>query len=145
MDLIPPILLVYLFIFFIMAFFMVAAIMAGVGSAVSELRDAQSLITPAMLVLMIPLILWLPISNSPNGVLASISTYVPPLTPFVMIMRVTSATEPVPTWQIISSIVAGFCWTIIMVWGCAKIFRIGVLMYGKPPTPLELLRWVRYR
>lgn len=145
MDLIPPILLLYLFIYFIMAYFMVAAIMAGVGSAVSELRDAQSLITPAMLVLMIPLILWLPISNAPNGVLATVSSYIPPLTPFVMILRVTTATEPVPTWQIISSIVAGFCWTIIMVWACAKVFRIGVLMYGKPPTPLELFRWLRYK
>lgn len=145
MDLIPPILLLYLLLYFIMAFFMIAAIMAGVGSAVSELRDAQSLITPAMLVLTIPIMLWLPISNSPNGVLATITSFIPPLTPFVMILRVTTATEPVPMWQIIASLVTGYCWMIVMVWASAKIFRVGVLMYGKPPTPIELLKWVNYR
>jgi ABC-2 type transport system permease protein len=145
MDLIPPILLVYLLLYFIMAFFMIASIMAGVGSAVSELRDAQSLITPAMLVLTIPILLWLPISNSPNGVLATVTSYIPPLTPFVMILRVTTATEPVPVWQIATSLIAGYCWMIVMVWASAKIFRVGVLMYGKPPTPLELLKWVGYR
>ena len=128
-----------------MAFFMIASIMAGVGSAVSELRDAQSLITPAMLVLMVPLLLWFPISNDPNGVLATISSFIPPLIPFVMILRVTTATEPVPFWQIIATLTSGFAWTIVMVWFCSKIFRVGVLMYGKPPTPLELIKWVRYR
>jgi ABC-2 type transport system permease protein len=145
MDLIPPILLVYLLLYFIMAFFMIASIMAGVGSAVSELRDAQSLITPAMLVLTVPLLLWLPISNSPNGVLATITSFIPPLTPFVMILRVTTATEPVPLWQIVASLVTGYCWMVVMVWMSAKIFRVGVLMYGKPPTPFELLKWVNYR
>lgn len=145
MDLIPPILLVYLLLFFIMAFFMIASIMAGVGSAVSELRDAQSLITPAMLVLTVPLLLWLPISNSPNGVLATVTSFIPPLTPFVMILRVTTATEPVPLWQIVASLVTGYCWMVVMVWASAKIFRVGVLMYGKPPTPFELLKWVSYR
>ena len=145
MDLVPIIHLVYLVIFFIMGFFMVAALMAGVGSAVSELREAQSLITPVMMMLMIPLVLWLPITENPNGLLATVTSYIPPLIPFVMILRVTAASEPVPLWQIISSIVVGYAWMFVMIWMCAKIFRVGVLMYGKPPNPLELLRWVRYR
>jgi ABC-2 type transport system permease protein len=145
MDLVPIIHLVYLLVYFVMGFFMVASMMAGVGSAVSELREAQSLITPVMMLLMIPLILWLPITENPNGVLATVTSYIPPLIPFVMILRVTAASEPVPLWQIISSIVVGYAWMIVMVWMCAKIFRVGVLMYGKPPSPLELLRWVRYR
>ena len=144
-DLIPWIHLVYLMLYFIMAYFMIASIMAGVGSAVSEVREAQSLITPAMLLLMIPLLLWFPIINDPNGLLATITSFIPPLIPFVMILRVTAATEPVPIWQIIATIVAGYCWMLVMIWMCAKIFRVGVLMTGKPPTPIELLRWVRYR
>jgi len=145
MDLVPIIHLVYLLVFFVMGFFMVASMMAGVGSAVSELREAQSLITPVMMLLMIPLILWLPITENPNGVLATVTSFIPPLIPFVMILRVTAASEPVPLWQIISSIVVGYAWMFVMIWMCAKIFRVGVLMYGKPPNPLELLRWVRYR
>jgi ABC-type Na+ efflux pump permease subunit len=145
MDLIPTLHLVYLTLYFFMAFFMIASIMAGVGSAVSELREAQSLITPAMMLLMVPLLLWFPIINDPNGVLATITSFIPPLIPFVMILRVTSASEPVPFWQIIATLVAGYSWMMVMIWMCAKIFRVGVLMTGKPPTPIELLRWLRYR
>jgi ABC-type Na+ efflux pump permease subunit len=145
MDLSPTLHLVYLTLYFFMAFFMIASIMAGVGSAVSELREAQSLITPAMMLLMVPLLLWFPIINDPNGVLATITNFIPPLIPFVMILRVTSASEPVPFWQIIATLVAGYSWMIVMIWMCAKIFRVGVLMTGKPPTPIELLRWLRYR
>jgi ABC-2 type transport system permease protein len=145
MDLVPPLHLLYLVLYFFMAFFMIASIMAGVGSAVSELREAQALITPAMLLLMIPLLLWFPIINDPNGVLATVTSFIPPLIPFVMILRVTAASDPVPFWQIIATLFAGYCWMFVMIWMCAKIFRVGVLMTGKPPTPLELLRWVRYR
>ena len=144
MDLVPVIHLVYLVLFFIMAYFMIASMMAGVGSAVNELRDAQSLITPAMMVLMIPLLLWFPISEHPNGMLATITSFIPPLIPFVMILRVTAANEPIALWQIIASLVWGYVTMIGMIWMCAKIFRIGILMYGKPPSIRELIRWVRY-
>lgn len=144
MGLIPPILLVYLGLYFVMAYIMVASIMAGIGSAVSDLRDAQSLITPVMILLMVPLILWLPISESPNGMLATITSFIPPLTPFVMILRVTASSEPVALWQIVATLVWGYAASIIMLWMAARVFRIGVLMYGKPPTPLELIRWLRY-
>lgn len=144
-DLIHATLIVYLLIYFVMAYFMVATIMAAVGSAVSDLREAQALITPAMLVLIVPLILWFPISDNPNGVVATVTSFIPPLTPFVMILRVSGATEPVPFWQIALSIVWGFAATLGMLWLAARIFRVGVLMQGKPPTPLELLRWARYR
>lgn len=143
-DLVAPIQLVYLGLYFIMAYFMIASIMAGIGSAVTELRDAQSLITPAMLVLMIPLVLWLPISENPNGMLATITSFVPPLIPFVMILRVTSASEQPALWQIVASLIVGYASMVAMVWMCAKIFRIGVLMYGKPPSPIELFKWLRY-
>jgi ABC-2 type transport system permease protein len=142
-DLIPPITLVYLLIYFVMAYFMIASIMAGVGSAVSDLREAQALVTPATLILIVPFILWFPISQNPNGLLATVASFIPPMTPFAMILRITGS-EPVPTWQIIATIIYGYAMMVAMVGICAKIFRVGVLMYGKPPTPLELLKWVRY-
>ena len=143
LDLIPPIHLLYLALYFIMAYFMVAAIMAGVGSAVNELREAQSLIGPAMIILAIPWILWYPISENPNGLIATITSFIPPLIPFIMILRVTGANEPVALWQIILSLIIGFGATVGMIWMCAKVFRVGVLMYGKPPSPIELFRWLR--
>jgi ABC-2 type transport system permease protein len=142
-NLIDALDLVYLGVFFIMAYLMIASIMTAVGSAVSDLREANTLITPVMIVVMIPLILWMPISQAPNGGLAVAFSFIPPAIPFVMILRVT-ADEAVPAWQIPATILWGYACVLGMIWMAAKIFRIGVLMYGKPPTPLQLLKWVRY-
>ncbi len=135
--------IVLLGLYYVMAYFMVASIMAAIGSAVNELREAQSLMTPAMMLLMIPLLLWLPISDSPNGWLATVTSFIPPLIPFVMVIRI-AGTEPVAVWQILLSLGVGYAAMLVMVWAAAKIFRVGVLMYGKPPSPLELIRWLRY-
>lgn len=142
-GIVGPFKLLLLGLYFIMAYFMIAAIMAGIGSAVNEMREAQSLMGPAMIVLMVPLFLWLPISDSPNGTLATITSFIPPLTPFVMILRV-NGSEPVALWQILATLIVGYAAAVAMVWMAAKIFRVGVLMYGKPPTPIELIRWIRY-
>jgi ABC-2 type transport system permease protein len=131
--------------YFIIAYFTVASMMAAIGSAVSDLRDAQSLMGPAVLVLMLPLILWMPISNNPDSLLAVITGFIPPMLPFVMILRIAGSSEAVPAWQIMLSLVIGGASVIAMLWICARIFRVGVLMQGKPPSPLELLRWMRYR
>lgn len=145
LDLIQPILILWFLIFFVMAYFMIASLMAGIGSAVNDIHEAQSLIAPMMLSLMIPLVLWLPISENPNGVLATVTSFIPPVMPFVMILRVSAASEQAPLWQVILSIIWGFTAMIGMIWMAARIFRVGVLMYGKPPSPMELLRWARYR
>ena len=145
MDLVPPMHLVYLAVFFVMAYFMVSSMMAAVGSAVSDLREAQSLVGPVMMLLIVPLMLWMPIIQNPNGMLATLMSFIPPASPFVMILRLTAATEPIPAWQTILSIVWGFASAFGMLWVAARIFRVGVLMQGKPPTPRELVRWAFVR
>jgi len=143
MDLITVTDLAFLVVYFFMAYFMIASIMAAVGSAVTDIREANTLITPVMFVVMIPLILWMPISQAPNGGLATSFSYIPPAIPFVMILRI-AADEPVPLWQIPATIAWGYACVLAMVWMSAKIFRVGVLMYGKPPSPLQLIKWLRY-
>jgi ABC-2 type transport system permease protein len=143
LDLVPIGHLLLLLTYFVMAYFMIAAMLAAVGGSVSELRDAQSLVGPVMLVLMLPLLLWMPISENPNGLLATVASFLPPLIPFVMILRTTGSAEPIAAWQIALSIVVGAAATVGMVWAAARVFRVGILMQGKPPTPLELLRWIR--
>ena len=143
LDLIPIMHLVLFGIFFVIAYFMIATTMAAVGSAVSELSDAQSLMGPIMLVMIVPFALWPIISEHPNGMVAMISSFTPPLIPFVMIIRVTASTESIATWEILLSIGVGIISVIAMIWMCARIFRIGVLMLGKPPTLFELIRWVK--
>jgi ABC-type Na+ efflux pump permease subunit len=145
LDIVPLSSLILFFIWFLLAYFMVASIMAAVGSAVSDLREAQSLVQPAMIVMMIPLFLWLPISENPTGWLATVTSFVPPIGPFVMVLRTTGAVEPIPLWQISLALAVNGFSTIALVWIASRVFRIGVLMQGKPPTPMELLRWARAR
>ncbi|MEE8155378.1 MAG: ABC transporter permease [Phycisphaerales bacterium] len=135
--------LVYLAIFYFMAYFMIASIMAAVGSAVSEIREANTLVTPVMMLLMIPWMLWMPITQSPNGMVAQVCSFIPPMSPFAMILRHV-AEEPVPMWQYPVSIIWGYICVLGMIWFAAKIFRVGVLMYGKPPSLIQLIRWARY-
>jgi ABC-2 type transport system permease protein len=139
---VPPEKLAFLLLYFVMAYLMVASTMAAVGSAVNELREAQSLLGPVTLVFMVPLLAWFFISDNPNSAFATAISFVPPMTPFTMILRVT-AVESVPTWQIVATTVVGFAGVLGMIWAAAKIFRIGVLSAGKAPSPAELWRWLR--
>lgn len=139
---ISPMLLVYLFIFFFIAFFIIASMMAAAGSAVNEMREAQTLMTPIMVIVMLPWLLWLPISRAPNSLFSTVMSFVPGINPFVMMIRLTGS-EPPPAWQIPVSIAVGLLSVLICAWAAAKIFRIGVLMYGKPPNLRTLIKWVR--
>ncbi|MCH2153490.1 MAG: ABC transporter permease [Phycisphaerales bacterium] len=144
LDLISPIQILLSLIYLVMAYLMVAAMMAGIGSAVSDMRDAQTLLGPVSIAVMIPLLLSPVISEDPNGLVAMVTSYIPPLTPFVMVMRLV-ATEPISMIEIALSMVWGFFCSFVMIWLAARIFRVGVLMQGKPPSPMELIRWARYR
>lgn len=141
-HLIDPMQIVYLCVYFVIGFALVACMMAAVGSAVSDVREAQSLLTPVMLVLMVPMMLWMPILRNPNSLFAQIVSFVPPISPFVMVLRL-SGSEKVPTWQIPATIVVGLIGVVVFAWAAAKIFRIGVLMYGKPPNFTTLIKWIR--
>jgi len=137
-----PMMLVYLVVFFLIAFTTIASMMAAVGSAVNELREAQSLMTPLMLLIMLPWLLWMPISRAPNSMFATILSFVPGVNPFVMMLRL-SGSEPPPAWQPPVAILVGLVTVVVCAWGASKVFRVGVLMYGKPPNFRTLLRWIR--
>ena len=134
----------WLIVYFLMAYFFFAALMAAVGSAVTEIREAQSLMGPIMMLLMFPLFLWFFIADNPNSLFSQIMSFIPPATPFVMVLRVSQTTDPVPLWEVIAATIVGFGGVIFTVWAATKIFRIGVLMYGTPPTFAGLIKWLRY-
>jgi len=141
-HLVPPDRLVYLGVYFVMAFLMVAATMAAIGAAVSELRDAQTLLGPVTLLFTLPLFSWFFVTENPDSVFAHTISYIPPMTPFAMVLRVASV-ESVPLWEIALTSLVGFGGVIAMVWAAARIFRVGILMTGKSATPAELWKWVR--
>jgi ABC-2 type transport system permease protein len=141
-GLLDPGMVVYLLIFYVLAYFTIASMMAAIGSAVNEMREAQTLMAPVMMFLMIPWLLWLPIAREPNSMLAVVLSYVPPLNSFVMLLRVTSAAPP-PAWQVWLSVLVGVAGVYASLWLAAKIFRVGLLMFGKPPSFGTLVKWAR--
>jgi ABC-2 type transport system permease protein len=116
--------------------------MAAIGAAVNDMREAQTFMTPVMLTMIIPWILWMPISRDPNSTFAVVTSFLPPINTFVMLLRMTSTTPP-PLWQVWLSILIGLVSVYAAVWFAAKVFRIGILMFGKPPDFKTLIRWVR--
>lgn len=135
-------LIFYLIIFYLIAYFTLGSWMAAIGSAVNEITEAQSLMMPVMMTMMIPWLLWLPITRDPNGIFATVTSFVPPINTFVMLLRMSSNTPP-PLWQVWVSILFGLAGVYASLWAAAKVFRVGLLMYGKPPNLPTLLRWIR--
>jgi len=141
-DLIDPIMIVWFFCFYFIAYTIIASMMAAIGSAVNDLREAQALMTPVMMIVMIPYMLWFPIGRDPNSIFATIMSFVPGVGPFVMIIRL-SSTQPPPVWQVLAAIAVGVVSAYVAVWAAAKVFRVGLLMFGKPPNYATLIRWIR--
>jgi ABC-2 type transport system permease protein len=95
-----------------------------------------------MMVIIIPMLLMMPIIYNPNGRMATIMSFLPPMSPFVMVLRL-SSNQPPPLWQTLTAIAVGAVTVYIAMKAAAKIFRIGVLMYGKPPNFATLIKWMR--
>jgi len=142
LGLVNPWLFLYLLIFFVIAYSVMGSLMAAIGASVNELREAQSLLTPLIMTMALPWLLWMPITRDPNSVFATVASFVPPVNSFVMLLRMTS-TAPPPLWQVWLSILVGVASVYGAVWIAAKVFRVGLLMHGKPPDFKTLVRWVR--
>jgi ABC-2 type transport system permease protein len=135
-------LIFYLVIFFVITYLMVGSLMMAVGASVNDMKEANGLLTPLMIVFMIPWILWMPISRDPGSTLSVAMSFIPPLNTFAMLLRMASNVPP-PLWQVWISIMIGVGSAFCALWIAAKIFRIGLLVHGKPPNFATLLRWVR--
>jgi ABC-2 type transport system permease protein len=141
-GLIDPSLLIFLFIFFLITYVIMGSLMAAIGSAVNELREAQSLMTPITLLMMIPWLFSYPISREPNSVFATVVSFLPPMNAFAMLLRLTS-TSPPPMWQVWLSILVGVFAAAGALWFASRIFKIGLLMHGRPPNVATLWKWAR--
>ncbi|MFT5423019.1 MAG: ABC-2 type transport system permease protein [Phycisphaerales bacterium] len=141
-DMIEVSSIVYMLVFFVLGYFMIASLMAAIGSAVNDMREAQALQTPVIITIMVPYMLWFPISRDPDSTLATVLSFTPPVSPFIMMMRVVSS-DPPPTWEVLASIGVMCLGVLVCLKIAAKVFRIGLLMYGKPPNLRTLIKWVR--
>ena len=127
-------------IYFLLGYLFFSALLVGIGAVCNSLKEAQNLMQPVTLLLMVPLFLMMPIAQDPNSTLAKLMSYVPPFTPFVMMNR--AAAPPTP-FEYVTTTLLLVVSIIFMLWAAAKVFRIGILMTGKPPKVREILKWIK--
>lgn len=142
-HLLTPAKLAFLVLYFIPGFLFMAALMAGIGAACNTLKEAQSMSSPLTIFNIVPMMLWFYLSQYPHTPLSVGLSFIPPITPMVMILRI-CADPQIPVWQIVATLALLWASVLVAIWAAGKIFRMGVLMYGKAPTLTELARWVRY-
>jgi len=129
--------------YFIAGYFAYAALFAAVGSAVGEdINEAQSLTIPIMMPLMFAFYIGISAMNAPDSSLAVWSSMIPLFSSIVMPVRLPF--DP-PWWQIAISVVSLIIFTIALVWFAGRIYRVGILMYGKKASLKELVKWVFYK
>jgi ABC-2 type transport system permease protein len=141
-GLLDPMLIVWLFAFFLVTYLVFGALMMAIGAAVNQVADAQSLLGPVMLLLVAPYALAPIIGQAPNSLFSVVVSFIPPINSFAMMARLASVTPP-PVWQVLLSLLIGVAAAAGAVWFAAKVFRIGLLMHGKPPNFATLIRWAR--
>jgi len=134
-----PLLLLGFILYFILGYLFYAALLVGIGSVCNTLKDAQNLMLPVMIPMMVAIFALVPISRDPNGSFARIMSFVPPFTPFVMMNR---AAGPPAAWEYVATTALLLAAIYGAVWSAARIFRIGILMTGKPPRIQEMVRWL---
>jgi ABC-2 type transport system permease protein len=133
--------LAYFIVFFLLGYFFYTALFAAVGAVCNTEQEAQNLQQPIMMFLMLPYICTFFFVTHPDHIAAIILSFIPPFTPMIMFMRISVLTPPF--WQIALSIVLTLATILLIFRLVAKIFRVGILMYGKRPTVPEILRWAR--
>jgi len=132
----------YLF-YFLIGYFTYAALFAAIGSAVGDdIQEAQSLTMIATLPLMVAMYIGISAVTSPNSSLSVWSSILPFTAPVVMPVRLPA--EP-PFWQIGLSMIASIISVIVLIWLAARIYRVGILMYGKKASVKELIKWIAYK
>ena len=127
-------------VYLVLAILMMGSIMASIGSACSDVRESQNLTVPAMLPIMIPMFVMMPVIKEPLSGFATTLSLIPPFTPLLMMLR-QSVPGGVPTWQPIAGMVGLVLFTLLSIWVGSRIFRVGILAKGKTPNFLTLLKW----
>ncbi len=130
------------FMYFIGGYFLYSSIYAAIGAAVDNETDSQQFIFPILLPLMLGIYVgFFTVIENPHGTIATIFSMIPLTSPIVMLMRIPFGVD---WWQVVLSFLLLFGSIIFMVWFAAKIYRVGILMYGKKPSYKELFKWVKY-
>ncbi|MEY4185988.1 MAG: hypothetical protein RIT02_1022 [Planctomycetota bacterium] len=141
-DRVPWALLPWLLIFQLLAVLLFSSVFMSVAACVSQMREAQCLLMPVWLVLMLPLLLWFTVIREPNGTLATVASFLPPATPLLMAVRLCSGAV-IPLWQSLLSLLLMLVGTAFGIMTASRLYRAGILRQGQAPgfSELLLLAW----
>ena len=135
-------LLVSFVVFFTGGYFLYSSLYAAIGAAVDNETDSQQFLMPIIMPLMLGVYVgFFTVMNDPHGTIATIFSFIPFTSPIVMLMRIPFG---VPLWQIITSMILLIATFFAVVWFASKIYRVGILMYGKKPSWKEIYKWLKY-
>jgi ABC-2 type transport system permease protein len=138
---VAPVTAVLLVVYFVLGYIIYSALFAAIGSMVSSEQDAQQIQMPVAMLLIITALFIQPVTFTPEGRLGEVLSFIPFSSPIIMPLRMSLI--QIPAWRVALSLgvlIVG-CW--VSVWVAARIYRTGLLMYGKRPSPREILRWIR--
>ncbi len=139
-DRVPYELLPWMGAYLVAAILMFGSMFVAIGAACNDLKEAQSLMLPVWIVVCLPLFVWMNVAREPLSSFSTGISLVPFFTPMLMLIR-QSMPETIPAWQPWAGLAGVVIMTVILVWLAGRIFRIGILMQGKPPKLGELARW----
>ncbi len=133
---------VYFILYFLLGYLLYSSLYAAIGAAVDNETDTQQFMLPVLLPLILGVYIgFATVINDPHGTVATVFSMIPFTSPIVMLMRVPFG---VPWYQILISLSLLFLTFLGVVWIAAKIYRVGILMYGKKTNYKELMKWIRY-
>lgn len=140
---VPVSTMVFFILFYILGYFLFATLYAGIGAVCTTDHDAQQFQMPVTLFLIVPLALAPIVVQEPDSLTARLLSLVPFFSPMLMFLRLNVL--PPPTHEVILAIILLVVTILLSIMFVARVFRVGVLMYGKRPTVPEIVRWMRYR
>ena len=137
-----PLVLASFVLFFVLGFLLYAALYAAIGAAVNTVQEAQNFVFPVLLPLFAGVMCFMLVLQAPDSPLSVGLSLVPLISPLLMFLRIVVLTPP--WWQIALAVALLAATIVAVLWFAARIYRVGILMYGKKPTFPELLKWVRH-
>lgn len=129
--------------FFLAGYFIYSTLYAAIGSAVDQEQDAAQLAMPITMLIIIPFLAISAVVANPNGTVATVMSLIPFFSPMLMLARIVVTDGQLPIWQVLFSIIACILTFLGCIWFAAKIYRTGILMYGKKPTFKDIFKWLR--
>jgi ABC-2 type transport system permease protein len=139
---ISPTIFVYFILFFILGYLLYSGLYAAVGAIVDNESEARSYNFIILMPLILPILIMTYIVGNPESLFSIILSIIPFTSPIIMLLRI--CVSSVPAFEILISVIVMILTIIAEIWVVSKIYRVGILMYGKKPDIREILKWIRY-